>query len=165
MHNTLVYIMTDPAQRMSIFHGVENEYPEKNVFMCDVIWTMKQVLYDDTNIIQLVTKLRDCTLLQFMKYQCTSPSNQPRTLPDFRGALLKKIRKLKQDQNYITKIKEIKKLRNQYTWEFDKRFKVLMDRFTFYIVDEQHKEWFIAGLLPHKHFPLKKQNTKSQSNA
>jgi hypothetical protein len=34
-------------------------------------------------------------------------------------------------------------------WDYDQRFKVLLDRLTFQIEDMQHREWFIMGLLPH----------------
>lgn len=34
-------------------------------------------------------------------------------------------------------------------WDFDQRFKVLMDRLTFHILDAKHQEWFIAGYLSH----------------
>jgi hypothetical protein len=40
-----------------------------------------------------------------------------------------------------------------------------MDRLTFQIPDEQHREWFIAGLLPHIRCPLTQQKITSQSEA
>ena len=38
-----------------------------------------------------------------------------------------------------------------------------MDRLTFQIYDEKHKEWFIARFIPHIHCPLKQQNITFQS--
>jgi hypothetical protein len=41
----------------------------------------------------------------------------------------------------------------------------LKDQLTFQIPDEQHKEWFIVGLLPHIHCPLMQQKIATQSEA
>jgi hypothetical protein len=46
-------------------------------------------------------------------------------------------------------MKEIKQIVNESVWDYDQRFKILKDRVKFHIPDEQHREWFIAGLLPH----------------
>jgi len=37
-----------------------------------------------------------------------------------------------------------------------------MGRLTFYILDQQHQEWFIAWILPHIHNPLIQQKVVSQ---
>ena len=47
-------------------------------------------------------------------------------------------------------------------WDFDQRFKVLLDQVTFTIRPEQHKEWFIAALLPHIRTPLMQQKVVDQ---
>lgn len=49
--------------------------------------------------------------------------------------------------------------------DFYQRFKTLMGRFTFQIPDEQHREWFIAALLPHIRLPLSQHKITSQSEA
>jgi hypothetical protein len=50
-------------------------------------------------------------------------------------------------------------------WDFDQRFKDLMGRLTFQISDQQHKEWFIARLVPHIHRPLIQQKVASHPEA
>jgi hypothetical protein len=50
-------------------------------------------------------------------------------------------------------------------WEFDQRFKTLICHLSFQIPDEQHKEWFIASLLPHIRVPLMQQKVASQAEA
>ena len=50
-------------------------------------------------------------------------------------------------------------------WDFDQRFKMLMAKVSFQMFDVQHKEWFIAALLPHIHEPLVHQNIESQKEA
>jgi hypothetical protein len=39
-------------------------------------------------------------------------------------------------------------------WDYDPCFKDVMGILTFQILDQQHQEWFIAGLLPHIRRPL-----------
>ena len=36
-----------------------------------------------------------------------------------------------------------------YVWDFDQCFKNMMAKFSFQMLDVQHKEWFITALLPH----------------
>jgi hypothetical protein len=98
-------------------------------------------------IAQLAMTFRDCALLWYMKYQTTTPVGQTRTLADVRQALLKEFQKPKSESQCITELKEIKQIVNESVWDYDQRFKILKDRLTFQIPDEQHREWFIAGLL------------------
>jgi hypothetical protein len=51
-------------------------------------------------------------------------------------------------------MKEIKQIENESVLEYDQIFKILKDRLTFQIPDEQHREWFIVGLLLHIRFTL-----------
>jgi hypothetical protein len=50
-------------------------------------------------------------------------------------------------------------------WDYDQQFKILLDRLTFQIQDVQHREWFIAGLLPHIHISLTQQKVTTQVEA
>jgi hypothetical protein len=68
--------------------------------------------------------------------------------------LLKEFKKPKSKSQYITKLKEMKQVQTKFVWEFDQRFKFVMGRLTFKIIDQQHREWLIVGLLPHIHGPL-----------
>lgn len=42
---------------------------------------------------------------------------------------------------------------------------MLMDRLTFYILSQQHKEWFIVALLPHIRLPLVQQKVAIPAEA
>ena len=53
---------------------------------------------------------------------------------------------------------EIKQYPNENIWDFDQRFKTLMERVSFEMSDIQHKEWFIVTLLSHIILLLMKQN-------
>ena len=50
-------------------------------------------------------------------------------------------------------------------WDFDKKFKALIDQVSFEFELEQHKEWFIAALLPHIRLPLMQQKIQTQDDA
>ena len=55
--------------------------------------------------------------------------------------------------------------RGESIWDFDQRFKVLLDQVSFAIGPTQHKEWFIAALLPHIRTPLMQQKVADQQEA
>jgi hypothetical protein len=78
---------------------------------------------------------------------CTSGTE--RSLTEIKRDMLKEFQKPKSESQCITKIKEIKQKQGETMWDYDQWFKILLDRLTFQIQDMQHREWFIAGLLPH----------------
>ena len=50
-------------------------------------------------------------------------------------------------------------------WDFDQRFKVLLDQVSFTIGPAKHKEWFIEALLLHIRTPLMQQKVADQQEA
>ena len=81
-------------------------------------------------------------------------STQNYILADIKKAMIKEFKKPKSNSQSITELKEIQQKRGESVWNFDQRFKVLLDHVSFTIGLEQHKEWFIAALLPHIRTPL-----------
>ena len=79
--------------------------------------------------------------------------------------MISDFRKPKYESHCITKTKEIKQALEESVWDFDQRFKTLMAKVSFQMLDVQHKEWFIAALLPHIPGPLMQQNIESQTEA
>ena len=71
--------------------------------------------------------------------------------------LVKEFKKPKLESQCITKLKEVKQKPTESVWEFDQKFKTLLDHLSFDIGPHQHKEWFIAALLPHIRLPLMQQ--------
>ena len=63
--------------------------------------------------------------------------------------MISEFRKPKSESQCITEIKEIKQALVETVWDFDQQFKTLMAKVSFQMSDVQHKEWFIAALLPH----------------
>ena len=62
-------------------------------------------------------------------------------------------------------MKEIYQEVNESVWEADQRLKRTIRDGGFFIDDTQHKEWFIAMLLPHLCQPLHQQNIATQDEA
>ena len=50
-------------------------------------------------------------------------------------------------------------------WDFNQRFKTLMAKVIFQMSNVQHKEWFIATMLPHICIPLMKHKIVSHIEA
>jgi hypothetical protein len=87
VQNTMAGV--DPTLRMHVFHGAETEDPEQHLFISEIIWTVKNIQYDDAKIAQLETTFRGCALLWYMKYHTTTPGGHTRTLVEVRQDLLK----------------------------------------------------------------------------
>jgi len=100
-----------------------------------------------------------------MNLQSNTPLGQTKTLLEITQELLKEFKKPKSESQKIIELKEIKQVQTKSVWEFDQRVKDVMGRLTFQLLDQQHIEWFIAGLLPHIHSILIQQNVTAQSEA
>ena len=72
---------------------------------------------------QLTTTFRDRVLNWFMKYY----NRKNRTLSQVRVALISEFKKPKLESQCITELKEIKKKLIETVWEFDQKFKTLLD--------------------------------------
>lgn len=86
-------------------------------------------------------------------------------LDETKTVLNAKLKKPKSQSQCIMEIKEIKQVVSESFWELDQRFKMLLGQANFQIHEEQHKEWFIASLLPHIKLTLTKQNISTQVEA
>ena len=79
--------------------------------------------------------------------------------------MISKFRKPKYELQCIIEIKERKQALTESVWDFDQCFNTLMAKVSFQMSDVQHKEWFIAALLPHIRGSLMQQNIESQMEA
>ena len=109
--------------------------------MCEAVWTAKGITDLDLRTAQLITSFRDRALTWFMKFS----SNQHPTLDEIKAAITKEFKKPKSELQSISELKEIQQQRGESVWDFDQRFKVLLDQVSFTISPVQHKEWFIAA--------------------
>ena len=86
-------------------------------------------------------------------------------LIQFRTAMIKEFKKHKSESQWITELKDIKQSPTESIWDFDQKFKALIDQVSFEFALEQHKEWFIVALLPHIRLPLMQQKLQTQDDA
>ena len=147
--------------KLSIFHENSKEDSEQHSFVCDTIWLVKQTTDNCVKIVLLETTFRDFVLAWYMKFKATTPLGRGRMLTDIQQTLFKVFQNPKFESQCSIEIKETKQQQGQFVWDFDQWFKVLMDQLTFQIPDAQHREWFIAGLLPHRRIPLTQQKVTS----
>ena len=128
--------------------------------MCEAVWNIKQVIDDAIKIAQLTTTFRDRALTWYMKY-----NQQARTLGQIKTTLVQEFKKPESESQCITQLKEIKQKPTELVWEFDQKFKTLLDHLSFDIGPQQRKEWFIVVLLPHIRLPLTQQKVVDQAEA
>ena len=82
-------------------------------------------------------------------------------LVDVKAALNREFKKPKSESRCITELKEIKQKQTESVWEFDQKFKTMLDQVSFEIATQQHQEWFIVLLLPHIRLSLMQQKVAS----
>ena len=79
--------------KLPTFKGTGGEDPEQHWFLCEAIWTIKQIQDDNVKLVQLATTLRDRALTWYMKYT----TMQNRTLAQVRNAMIKEFKKPKSE--------------------------------------------------------------------
>ena len=131
--------------KLPIFRGTRLEDPNQHWFLCKAVWNVKQVTNNNVKMAQFTTTFRDRALNWFMKYS----NGQTRTLVEIRVALSSKFKEPRSKSQCITELKEIKQKQTKFVWEFDQKFKTLLDQVSFDIAPQQHQKWFIFVLLPH----------------
>ena len=89
--------------RLPIFRGTRLEDPYQHWFLCEAVWSVKQVTNDDIKMAQLMTMFRVRALSWFMKYT----DRQERTLMEVKDALTVEFKKPKAESQCINELKEI----------------------------------------------------------
>ena len=77
--------------KLPIFKGTGSEDPEQFWFLCEAVWTTKNITDQDTKRAQLVTSFKDRSLTWFMKFSRT----QNHAFPDIKEAMIKEFKKPK----------------------------------------------------------------------
>ena len=157
--------MAGDDTKLDLFHGNGTDDPEQYWFLCEAVWIAKQTTDDGVKKGQLETTLWGCALDWYMKFIQVSTGTPTKTLNEVRKGLIKEFQKPKSEAQYITELKEIKQFPNEIVWDFDQRFKTLMERVIFELSDVQHKEWFIAALVSHIWQLLMQHKTVTQREA
>ena len=71
--------------KLPIFKGTGSEDPKQFWFLCEAVWTAKNIMDQNTRRAQLVTSFRDYTLTWFMNFSST----QNYALDDIKKAMIK----------------------------------------------------------------------------
>lgn len=151
--------------RILVFHGNGTQDPKQHLFVCEAIWTAKQIQYQDAKIMQLATTFRDKYILWYMKFQSTMLARKARMSVEIKVSLITDFKKSKFEFQCITELKEIKQNINESVWDFNHRFNTLMDQLIFQIPPQQYKECFITTLLPHIRVPLMQHKLATHNEA
>jgi hypothetical protein len=77
--------------RLSIFRGYESEDPDQHWFLCEAIWSIKQVTDEVVKRTHFSTTLRDHAMNWYMKF--FSGPGQPKPLNAIKTALSAKFKK------------------------------------------------------------------------
>ena len=79
--------------KLPVFKGTGSEDPEQFWFLCEAVWTSKNIMDQDTRRVQLFTSFRDRALTWFMKFSST----QNHVLADIKVAMIKEFKKPKSE--------------------------------------------------------------------
>ena len=74
--------------KLPLFHGNGTEYLEQYWFLCELVWTVKQVQDEYIKKGQLVTNFRCHALDWYMKFMQFPAGNQQKTLEEMRTGLI-----------------------------------------------------------------------------
>lgn len=112
------------------------------------------ITYDHMKKVQLVTSLEDRTLTWCIKY-CTD--NPMASLAYTQTTLNKDSNRPKSETQSVVGFKEIAMKIGETPWELDQRLKCGIREASMNLIDSQHRDWFIAALLPHLSIALSHQ--------
>jgi hypothetical protein len=89
--------------RLPIFRRDGYEYPKQHLFLCKVVWSIKQFNDEPIKRAQFSTTLRDRALSWYMKFVKGSVYHKP--LNDIKTSLSEKFKKPKSESQCITELK------------------------------------------------------------
>ena len=110
----------------------------------------------------MVTALQDCVLTWYIKYCVDNPHA---SLAESQTNLNKEFSKTKFEAQSVIEFKEILMRVGETPWDFDQRLKCKIRQANMKISYTQHRDWFIASLLPHLRIALSQQKIATQAEA
>jgi hypothetical protein len=146
----------DPIIRLLEFRGEASEDLEKNLFIYEKIWEVKQIT-EDIKLAQLEITLRDHALDWYMSLPTNNPPRTTKTIADIKKLLINEFQKPSSKYRYMNKMIEIRQKPRECVWEIDHIFKRLKGKLKYLMTDMKHGHLFINSLLPHLKYPLRQQ--------
>ena len=92
--------------RLPIFRGDGSEDPDQHWFLCEYVWSIKNVIDEANKRSQFSTTLRDHTLSWYMNF--IQGVVQLKPLKEIKTTLIAEFKKPKSKSQYIIELKEIK---------------------------------------------------------
>ena len=83
--------------RMPTFKENGSQDHEQHMFVCEAIWTTKQITDPNARIAQLATTFQDRALVWYMKYQSTTTQGATRALDEIKRDLIVEFKKPKSE--------------------------------------------------------------------
>jgi hypothetical protein len=84
-----------------------SEEPEKNLFICEKIWELKQIIDEDTKIVQLAIMLRDKTMDWYMSLAANSLPGTTKMIGYIKKLLINEFQNPISEDKYMIDIIEI----------------------------------------------------------
>jgi hypothetical protein len=147
----------DPTIRLPKFQGEATKDPEKHLFICAKIWEEKQIIDEDTKLMQLAITLRDHALDWYMSLDTNSAPGMTGTLEDIKKLLINEFQKPISEDQYMNEMIEIRHKLGESVWDIDQRFKILKGKLKYLMTEMQHRHLFVNSLLPHIKYPLRQK--------
>lgn len=103
----------------------------------------------------MVITLHDRALTLYIKY-CTD--NMLASLVETKAVLKNEFSKPKSNLHLVIGFKKITMNASETPWRLDQWLKCVIREANMQLMDGQHRDWFIASLLPHLRISLSQQN-------
>ena len=119
--------------KLPIFNGNGLEEPEKHWFLCESIWTVRQVQDSIVKSAHMIMTFRVHSLDWYMMFYVLLGGTRQNSLDQIHNGFIDEFKNPKSKLQCIIELKEIKQFSSEYVWYFDRRFKTMMDKVRFYI--------------------------------
>ena len=103
--------------KIPLFQGNGKKHPEQYWLLCEAVWSVRQTTDDDVKKGQLATTLWGHALDWYMKFTQFPMATPTKKLDEVRKGLIEELWKPKYEEQYITKLKEIKQFPNETVWD------------------------------------------------
>ena len=117
--------------KLPILNGNGLEDLEKHWFLCEVVWTVKQVQEEAIKRAHMIVTFRVRALDRYMKFYVVPVGVLQKSLDQIQIGFIEEFKKPKSELQCITELKEIKQLSTEFVWDFDQIFNTLMAKVHF----------------------------------
>jgi hypothetical protein len=114
-----------PTIQLPCFHGEGSDDTEKHLFICENILAVKHITNEDTKLVQLAIRFKDCTLDWYMGLVVNIPLGAPTIVKDVKKELINEFQRLSSEDKYMNEMIEIKQNLWDSIWEVYQKFKRL----------------------------------------